>query len=81
MYFSNGTEGDVFQSKYCYECVNWRDLKDGLREGCPVWDLHIAFNYKQFDNNDTELCLNIFGAKKSIKGVSFNKCRMFLKER
>lgn len=40
-YFSNGSEGDVYQERYCNHCVH------DLRQDCPVWALHLAFNYKQ----------------------------------
>lgn len=34
-YFSNGTEGLVYQEQYCYRCVYWDD-----DVGCPIWFLH-----------------------------------------
>jgi hypothetical protein len=42
-HFSNGTEGLLYQEKYCFQCRYWDD--DENREGvgnmgCPVWFLH-----------------------------------------
>jgi len=34
-HFSNGTEGQMYQEKYCYRCAYWND-----DAGCPVWFLH-----------------------------------------
>lgn len=48
-YFSNGSEGLDFQGQFCFQCVNWRDLDDGRGEGCPIWDLHLLWNYDQFE--------------------------------
>jgi hypothetical protein len=48
--FANGTEGQLYQEKYCFEgadgnyCVNFKDRDDGLGLGCPVWDMHLFYN-------------------------------------
>jgi len=34
-YFSNGTEGDMYQERWCHRCAHWSD-----EAGCPVWFLH-----------------------------------------
>jgi hypothetical protein len=34
-YFSNGTEGLMYQEKYCFRCSYWND-----EAGCPIWLLH-----------------------------------------
>ncbi len=38
-YFSNGTEGEAYQSCYCWRCKNWKEDEFGV--GCPIWDAHI----------------------------------------
>ena len=45
-YFSNGTEGLMYQEKYCERCKYWvRDIdKIGSDLGCPVWQLHELYN-------------------------------------
>jgi hypothetical protein len=49
-FFSNGTEGQLYQEKYCFKgadgnyCVNFKDRDDGLGLGCPVWDLMLFFS-------------------------------------
>ena len=42
-YFSNGTEGEIWQAEHCEHCVNWQ----GDPVGCPVWDVHLLYNYDQ----------------------------------
>jgi len=42
-WFSNGTEGEIYQDRYCARCVNYRDLDDGRGHGCPIWDAHLLF--------------------------------------
>lgn len=34
-HFSNGTDGEMYQEKYCFRCVHWSD-----EFGCPVWFVH-----------------------------------------
>jgi hypothetical protein len=48
-YFSNGTEGLMYQERYCYRCANWRDKDDGRGEGCPIMDLHFLYNTDQLN--------------------------------
>jgi hypothetical protein len=43
-YFSNSTEGQMYQERYCYRCVHYRDKGDGRGDGCPVWDAHMQYN-------------------------------------
>ncbi len=37
-YFSNGTEGMIYQTDYCDRCRNYQG---GDAPGCPIWDLHL----------------------------------------
>ncbi len=43
--FSNGTEGELYQSQYCFNCIHWIDLGDDEIPGCPIWDAHILYSY------------------------------------
>lgn len=77
-YFSNGTEGLMYQEEYCFKCKNFRDLKDDRGYGCPIWDLHLLWGYK--------LCNSRSIGKKMLdilipeeKGFMPKKCSMFLK--
>lgn len=59
-FFSNGTEGDMYQSQFCARCINWKDVGDGRGAGCPVWDLHMLYNYDQHKKASTEAALAMF---------------------
>ena len=45
-YFANGTEGDVYYAKYCANCRHDNLDQD---QGCPIWGLHLLWNYDQVD--------------------------------
>lgn len=49
-YFPNGTSGMMYQN-LCENCWNWRDLDDGRGFGCPIWDLHMLWNYDQIEHS------------------------------
>lgn len=67
-YFSNGTEGDLYESEYCSRCIH--SQKEG---GCAVMLAHMLHNYKECNNEDSILHLLI---PRDEKG--FNKqCEMF----
>ena len=42
-YFANGTAGEDFQCRFCFQCANWRldEQNPDRGEGCPVWDAHL----------------------------------------
>ena len=44
-YFSNGTEGDIYESEYCARCVH-HDHEPGEDEPCPIWMMHVLYNGK-----------------------------------
>ena len=39
-YFSNGSEGQRYQERYCFQCVHY-----GPQEGpgCPIWAAHLFY--------------------------------------
>lgn len=41
-YFSNGTEGMMYEEQYCSRCVH----QDADGAGCPVWNLHLDYSYE-----------------------------------
>lgn len=48
-YFSNGTEGEMYEDKYCSRCIhNTADPQDALTVNeCPVLEVHLIYNYDQ----------------------------------
>ncbi len=71
-YFSNGTEGDIYESEYCRKCVH-HDHVPGEDEPCPIWTLHVFYNGDE--NSEIQDMLNTFIPQ---KGVHNEKCKMFI---
>jgi len=49
-YFSNGSEGMSYESKYCDNCVHNHE-----EYGCPVLTMHTAYNYEECNNEESAL--------------------------
>lgn len=76
-YFSNGTEGEMYEAKYCRRCLHYETDPDweGHPEACcPVWLIHLMFNYEQLKNKDLETTLSLLIPK---DGVYNGQCTMF----
>jgi len=73
-YFSNGSEGEWYYSQYCSRCVHDEldDQGDFIRS-CPIWELHLAYNYKECNNKHSMLHRLI----PLDKGGNNAECRMF----
>lgn len=69
-YFSNGTEGEIYEDKYCSNCVHCPEL---FGKECPVLEAHLEFNYE----SNAEDILNIFIPR---KGIYNDKCKMFFEK-
>ncbi len=41
-YFANGTDGMVYEDKWCCRCVHGHDAEESM---CPVWFAHQLWNY------------------------------------
>ena len=55
-YFSNGSEGSSYESKYCENCIHWVFDEKEETKGCPVWDIHFLFNHSS--KEETKNILN-----------------------
>lgn len=45
-YFSNGTEAELYEQRYCSRCVH-SDQEIGVDPPCPIWLAHILFAYQE----------------------------------
>lgn len=70
-YFSNGTEGMMYEDKWCSRCEHQR-TDDG---GCMVWLAHLMANYDECNNKNSILHILI---PRSKDGTGNEKCTMFL---
>lgn len=86
-YFSNGTEGEMFEEAWCSRCVH-SDLGFGKEIGvdppCPIWMAHSAYAYQLC--NETEhpgkVILDLLIKPVTVDtpdgiGVPTNECMMF----
>jgi hypothetical protein len=64
-YFSNGTEGDLYENRYCMRCWHQGD--------CAVWDAHMLYNYDECNNKES--ILHILIPRDGIKNL---ECKMFI---
>jgi hypothetical protein len=70
-YFANGDEGDAYYERYCSRCAH--SESDDCQ--CPVWDLHMIYNYKQHSSKATAAVLGLFIPR---EGGGNAKCVMFV---
>ena len=71
-YFSNGSEGEAFQSRLCVKCVHHNNDPDD--DACPVWMAHLMFNYDQHNNEAVGHILDVLMPRNGIR----NDCAMFI---
>jgi hypothetical protein len=69
-YFSNGTEGDIYERQYCFRCVH-----ENPTRGCPVMSLHLLYAYGA--EGDMKAALNDLIPRKE-NGIGNEKCTMFI---
>ncbi len=73
-YFSNGTEGMLYNEEYCLKCINW-DYNEETGESCPIWDAHLMFEGREVqDLLDFLIPRHTFNEKHEC---CFNECRGF----
>ncbi len=73
-YFSNGTEGEMYKEQWCERCIH-----DGHGENaCPVWTMHLTYNYDQFENPDVKAILHQLIPR---NGIHNEQCSMFVEEK
>lgn len=73
-YFSNGSEGDYYEHKFCDRCVHQGDSQS--EQGCPVWLLHLTRNYEECNNPLS--FLNVLWPRN--KDGTNGDCQMFIEK-
>ena len=71
-YFSNGTEGEIYEDQYCNRCVHMHP-----ESSCPCLDAHVLWDYQECDNMNSILHKMIPFTK---EGLGNDQC-IFFKER
>lgn len=86
-YFSNGTEGAMFEEAWCARCVH-SDIGPGKEIGvdppCPIWFAHMLYAYKLCNEKEhpAKVILDALIPQKMVTasdghGVGVNECAMF----
>jgi hypothetical protein len=70
-YFSNGTEGDMYEENWCERCLH---KSEG--EGCAVMLAHLVFNYEQHKDDDLK---NVLDTLIPSEGAFNAECAMYMK--
>ncbi len=68
-YFSNGTEGEMYEARYCSRCAH-----NQSEYSCPVWDAHLLANYDECNNDASILHILI---PRNERGDN-EQCAMFI---
>jgi hypothetical protein len=71
-YFSNGTEGMLYQEEYCDRCEH------DVNEDCAVWLLHLMHSYELCNTPNNFLDALI---PRNKEGCYNEKCKMFTPRR
>ena len=86
-YFSNGTEGGIYESRVCNSCLNYKldEFSMGDIPGCPIWDLHHKYNYDQFPEHEKtpeakKLAFVIRDILEHLIPDKTKKCAMYMPE-
>ena len=73
-YFSNGTEGMMYEEAYCNRCLH-QGPPDG--PGCAIWLAHMLYNYDECNKKESILHLLIPRTK---DGLGNEQCTMFIED-
>ena len=79
-YFSNGTEGERYEMRYCERCIHGNDDDDpntGAPKCCPVWLAHLSYNSAQYKNEDLQQALELLIPR---EGPYNAQCAMFVEQ-
>lgn len=76
--FSNGTEGMMYNEQFCEQCINWEIDPETDTPGCPIWDVHLLFDYEDNSLHNSLLDFLIPQSEFNIKQeLCFSECKMF----
>lgn len=67
-YFSNGTEGMIYQDMYCSHCQHDKN------NDCPIWLAHLLNNYEECNKPESILHILI---PRNESGQN-EQCKMFI---
>ena len=82
-YFSNGTEGAIYEETFCARCVHY-DNEIGEDQPCPIWMMHLLYAYElcnEGEDNPGKVMLDSFIPRREEGGLNGNgRCTMFVQD-
>lgn len=81
-YFSNGTEGAIYEETFCARCVH-SDAEVGVDPPCPIWMAHLLYAYDLCNEDDHpgKIMLDSFIPRREEGGLNGNgRCTMFVQD-
>lgn len=76
-YFSNGTEGAMYEDYYCSRCIHY-DREIGVDKPCPIWMAHLLFSYEECnEDSNAKTMLDMLIPMKE-DGITPDECSMFV---
>lgn len=79
-YFANGTEGEMYQARWCERCRNFgadKLSKETDTWGCPIWDVHMHYAYDHAGEPRDSPVNRILDNLIPREGVHNLECSMF----
>ena len=73
-YFANGTEGELYEARYCSRCLHGRQDS----RPCAIWGAHLVYNYDQNHKEDVSALL---GMLIPTIGIDNGECEMFIEDK
>lgn len=70
-YFSNGSEGHDYQTRYCSRCIH------DVNQDCPVWGAHLTYNSDSCRDRKLRELLNVL-IPMTENGLWNKQCAMFV---
>ncbi len=76
-YFSNGTEGEIYQEQWCNHCIH----RPTQEKGCAVWDAHLLLSYEECNKRDCDQYKRAFETAQRLLESSLEREEMRAEER
>lgn len=77
-YFSNGTEGLMYEEAFCTRCIHYGDPES---PGCPIWFAHLLYAYEETGtDSNAEAMLDLLIPRSEDRLYNL-QCTMFVEDK
>lgn len=77
-YFSNGTEAEMYEERFCSRCVHTDLHAIGETPPCAVWWAHSMFAYEECNNASNAKEILDMLIPRTEDGIGNDECKMFV---